>query len=90
MAAPVLDSSNNPIPTYDQSVVTNTASALTGWTYPTAPSATAKANNPAYYLGQMFAVETEHDTTSKDHHSGRHHPRRTNRRAGSRVASWTP
>jgi uncharacterized protein (DUF1800 family) len=62
---PVLDSSNNPVPTYDQKVVTNTARALTGWTYPTAPNATAKANNPQYYLGQMFAVEGEHDTTSK-------------------------
>ncbi|MGA3018095.1 MAG: DUF1800 domain-containing protein [Bryobacteraceae bacterium] len=61
----VLDSNKNPIPTYNQSVVTNTARALTGWTYPTAPKATAKANNPAYYIGQMFAVEAEHDTTSK-------------------------
>ncbi len=62
---PVLDSSNNPLPTYDQSVVTNTARALTGWTYPTAPNATARTNNPPYYLGQMFAVEAAHDTTSK-------------------------
>lgn len=61
----VVDSNNNPIPTYDQSVVTNTARALTGWTYPTAPNATAKTNNPAYYIGQMLAVEAEHDTTSK-------------------------
>ncbi len=38
---------------------------LTGWTYPTAPGATAKNNNPAYYFGQMFAVEAEHDTSSK-------------------------
>ncbi len=62
---PVLDSSNNPVPTYDQSVVTNTARALTGWTYPTAPNAAAKTNNPQYYLGSMHAVEAEHDTTSK-------------------------
>ncbi|MDR3703787.1 MAG: DUF1800 domain-containing protein [Candidatus Sulfopaludibacter sp.] len=62
---PVLDSNNNPVPTYDQSVVTNTARALTGWTYPTAPNTSAKANNPQYYLGQMFAVEGAHDTTSK-------------------------
>lgn len=63
--SPVLDSNNNPVPTYDQSVVTNTARALTGWTYPTAPNATARANNPAYYIGQMFPVEANHDTTSK-------------------------
>jgi uncharacterized protein (DUF1800 family) len=63
--SPVLDSNHNPIPTYNQSVVTNTARALTGWTYPTAPGAKAKSNNPAYYIGQMFAVEANHDTTSK-------------------------
>jgi uncharacterized protein (DUF1800 family) len=63
--SPVLDSSQNPAPTYDQSVVTNVAKMLTGWTYPTAPGATAKTNNPAYYLGQMFAVESEHDTSAK-------------------------
>ncbi len=61
----VLDSSGNPVPTYNQAVVTATARALTGWTYPTAPGATAKNNNPAYYFGPMFAVEAEHDTTSK-------------------------
>jgi len=61
----VLDSSNNPIPTYTQAIITDTARALTGWTYPTAPGATAKANNPAYYIGQMLAVEAEHDETSK-------------------------
>jgi uncharacterized protein (DUF1800 family) len=61
----VMGANNNPVPTYNQSVVTNTARALTGWTYPTAPGVTAKGNNPAYYIGQMFAVETNHDTTSK-------------------------
>jgi uncharacterized protein (DUF1800 family) len=61
---PTLDLNQSPV-TYDQSVVTNTARLLTGWTYPTAPGATAKTNNPAYYFGQMFAVESEHDATSK-------------------------
>jgi uncharacterized protein (DUF1800 family) len=60
-----LDANKNPIPTYNQTVVTNMARVLTGWTYPTAPNATAKVNNPAYYFSQMFAVEAEHDTTSK-------------------------
>jgi len=63
--SPVLDSSNNPVPTYDQAVVTSQAKAFTGWTYPTAPGATAKVNNPAYYFGQMIPVQSEHDTTSK-------------------------
>jgi len=61
----VVDANQNPVPTYDQNVVTNVAKMLTGWTYPTAPQATPKTNNPAYYLGQMFAVESEHDTSAK-------------------------
>lgn len=64
--SPVLDSNQNPVPTYNQSVVTNMAKVLTGWTYPTEPNATAKTNNPAYYYGQMFAVESEHDMTEKN------------------------
>ncbi len=66
----VLDSNKNPVATYDQAVVTSQAKAFTGWTYPTAPGATAKTNNPAYYTGQMFAVEAEHDMTSKTVVSG--------------------
>jgi uncharacterized protein (DUF1800 family) len=62
---PVLDQNNNPIPTYDQTVVTNMAKLYTGWTYPTAPGATARIDNPPYFIGQMFAVESEHDTTAK-------------------------
>src|SRR5580658_9394090 len=62
---PVLDQNKNPIPTYDQTVVTNMAKLYTGWTYPTAPGAKARTNNPEYYFGQMFAVESEHDTTAK-------------------------
>ncbi len=62
---PVLDQNQNPIPTYDQTVVTNMAKVVTGWTYPTAPGATPKINNPEYFYGQMFAVEAEHDTSSK-------------------------
>jgi uncharacterized protein (DUF1800 family) len=62
---PVLDQNNDPIPTYDQTVVTNMAKVYTGWTYPTAPGVKARTNNPEYYFGQMFAVESEHDTTAK-------------------------
>jgi len=61
----MLDSNHNPIPTYTQAEVTEMAKVLTGWTYPLAPGATAKNNNPAYYIGQMYAVQAEHDTTSK-------------------------
>jgi uncharacterized protein (DUF1800 family) len=63
--SPLLDINHNPIPTFNQAVVTNMAKVMTGWTYPTAPDATAKNNNPPYYFGQMFAVEAEHDTSSK-------------------------
>jgi uncharacterized protein (DUF1800 family) len=62
---PVVDQNKNPVPTYDQAVVTNMAKVLTGWTYPTAPGVTAHVNNPEYFFGQMFAVESEHDTTTK-------------------------
>jgi len=62
---PVLDQNKNPAATYDQAVVTNLAKALTGWTYPTAPGATPHVNNPEYLIGQMFAVESEHDTSAK-------------------------
>jgi uncharacterized protein (DUF1800 family) len=63
--SPLLDENKSPIPTYNQAVVTNMAKVLTGWTYPTAPGATAKTNNSAYYFGEMNAVESEHDTTAK-------------------------
>jgi uncharacterized protein (DUF1800 family) len=62
---PALDSNGNPIPTYTQNDVDNNAKLLTGWTYPIAPGAAAKNNNPAYYFGQMVAVAAEHDTTPK-------------------------
>src|SRR5579863_3308371 len=63
--SPVLDQNHNPVPTYDQSVVTNMAKVLTGWTYPTAPGASPKDDNPEYFIGQMFAVGRNHDTSQK-------------------------
>ncbi len=63
--SPVLDSNKSPVPTYTQAIVTNMARVLTGWTYPTAPGATAKTQNPAYYYGSMIPVEVQHDTTAK-------------------------
>lgn len=53
------------VPTYDQNIVTQMSHVLTGWTYPTVPGATPANNNPAYFFGQMFAVEAEHDETAK-------------------------
>ncbi len=63
--SPVLDANGNPVPTFDQAEVTSQARMLTGWTFATAPGATPKNNNPAYYYGQMMAVEAEHDTSAK-------------------------
>jgi uncharacterized protein (DUF1800 family) len=63
--SPVLDANGNPVPTYDQAEVTSEAKMLTGWTFATAPGANPKNNNPAYYFGQMMAVEAEHDTSAK-------------------------
>ncbi|HUI79713.1 MAG TPA: DUF1800 domain-containing protein [Bryobacteraceae bacterium] len=63
--SPMLDANHQPVPIYNQAIVTNMARVLTGWTYPTAPGVTAKANNPQFYLGQMFAVEHNHDTSAK-------------------------
>jgi uncharacterized protein (DUF1800 family) len=54
-----------PVPTFNTSVVTNMAKVLTGWTYPTAPGATPKNNNPQYYFGEMIPVDAEHDTSAK-------------------------
>jgi uncharacterized protein (DUF1800 family) len=60
-----LDANQNIQTTYTQPIVTAMSLALTGWTYPTAPGATAKNNNPAYYTGTMFSVDAEHDKTAK-------------------------
>ena len=53
----VVDKNGVPVPTYNESTVTNLAKAVTGWTYPTAPGATPKNNNGAYYDGEMFVIE---------------------------------
>jgi uncharacterized protein (DUF1800 family) len=62
---PVVDANGVPVPTYSLTEITNVARVLTGWTYPTVPGAAAKNNNPAYYIGPMIPVESEHDTGAK-------------------------
>jgi len=54
-----------PVPTYDQNTIEGFATLLTGWTYPTAPGAVAKPNNPQYFIGPMSAVDSNHDTNPK-------------------------
>jgi uncharacterized protein (DUF1800 family) len=59
------DNKGNQIATYTQDNIENFARVFTGWTYPTAPGATAKAHNPKYYVGDMVPVSADHDTGSK-------------------------
>ena len=61
----VLGQNQIPVATYDQTVVTAMAKLLTGWTYPTATGATTQRDNTAYYIGQMYPVEHNHDTSQK-------------------------
>jgi uncharacterized protein (DUF1800 family) len=60
-----LDGSGNPIPTYSQAQVQEFALAYTGWTYPVTPGSTGKTYNPAYWIGPMVAVDSNHDETAK-------------------------
>ncbi|HZW91185.1 MAG TPA: DUF1800 family protein, partial [Myxococcaceae bacterium] len=61
----VTDSSGVPVPTYDQNAVIGLAHVFTGWTYPLQSGATQKTHNPAYYLGSMVSVPSNHDTAAK-------------------------
>ena len=56
---------SNPIPTYDQTAISEFARVYTGWTYPTKPNAAPRAFNPAYYIGDMVAWEPNHDEGAK-------------------------
>lgn len=60
-----LDSSGNPMPTYDQNTVEAVARAFTGWTYPTQPGSTLQKHNPQYWLGPMESLDSNHDMTAK-------------------------
>ncbi len=53
------------VPTYTQATIEGFASLFTGWTYPTAPGVAAQFNNPEYFIGQMIAVPSNHDTNPK-------------------------
>jgi uncharacterized protein (DUF1800 family) len=49
--------------TYDQSTITHTARALTGWTFPGKPI--SNGHNPENFDGPMLAVEAHHDQGQK-------------------------
>ncbi len=59
------DGAGVPVATYDQDVVEGQAHVFTGWTYPLQPGAVQRTHNPAYYLGPMLAVASNHDTGPK-------------------------
>jgi uncharacterized protein (DUF1800 family) len=56
-----LDSSGNPIPTYNQDTITNFARVFTGWTYPPGSSFPSSPN----YSGPMIPFNSHHDTGDK-------------------------
>ncbi len=56
-----LDSSGNPVPTYDQDTITNFARVFTGWTYPPGSS----FPSPPGYSGPMVPFNSHHDTGDK-------------------------
>jgi uncharacterized protein (DUF1800 family) len=64
---PKLDASGNPIATYDQTTIQEMSRALTGWTYPNLSGRTTptSGHNPVNFVGQMVAVEANHDTGPK-------------------------
>lgn len=51
--------------TYDQATVKGFSRVFTGWTYPTVAGAQPRNNNPRNYLGDMRAVEANHETGTK-------------------------
>jgi uncharacterized protein (DUF1800 family) len=62
----MLDANQNPLPTYNESVVQGFAATFTGWTY--APMNGAAVNffsDPINYQAPMVSVASYHDTTAK-------------------------
>jgi uncharacterized protein (DUF1800 family) len=60
-----LDSSNNPIPSYDQNAVQGMARALTGWTYAPFPGHGVQTHDPVFWVAAMVAVDSNHDVGAK-------------------------
>ncbi len=63
---PQLDAQGNTVPTYNQATVAQTALALTGWTYPTAPGGTPNVSNwENFSAPAMEAREQFHNKSAK-------------------------
>src|SRR5258706_7132485 len=59
------DANGFAIPTYNQTTVQQVALALTGWTYATAPGATAQSANWEYFAAPMEARPARHDLSAQ-------------------------
>jgi uncharacterized protein (DUF1800 family) len=74
----ILDGDGNPIPSYDQSVVTNMAKVFTGWTFAPQPSAgIVDYINPMVLNGTRPENPAKHDFTQKVLLDGNTIPART-------------
>ena len=61
----LLDSYGLPIATYDQPTIEGYAHAFTGWTYPVLTGVPPRTHNPKNFLGDMYPVDSNHDTNAK-------------------------
>jgi uncharacterized protein (DUF1800 family) len=59
------DAAGNAIPTYDLAQIKGFSRVFTGWTYPTAAGAVQRNNNPRNYLGDMLAIDANHEFGTK-------------------------
>jgi uncharacterized protein (DUF1800 family) len=60
-----LDTAGKPRFTYDSAEIKGFARVFTGWTYPVVYGATSRNNNPRNYLGNMLAIDANHETGTK-------------------------
>lgn len=61
----MLDSTEAPIPTYDQNVIEGFSSVFTGWTFPPLAGAASQWTNPINYDGVMVAFDSHHEPGTK-------------------------
>lgn len=60
-----LDAQGRPLFTYDQAQVKGFSRVFTGWTYPPAPGAASRNNNPRSYQADMVPVDVNHEFGTK-------------------------
>jgi len=60
-----LDTSGQPIPSYTQDTVEGFANVFTGWTFAPLAGKASVIHNPVNWASPMVAVESNHDTTTK-------------------------